>query len=437
MLLVVSMYVMTVKNQQVTILPRKMTFIVEKGVCARMAFMKHKRILLGVTGGIAAYKSAEIIRRLQDLGAEVRVVMTRAAKEFITKMTLQALSGHEVHDDLLDEKAEAAMGHIELGRWADVMLIAPASADFIAKLNQGRADDLLSAICLVTTAPVMIAPAMNHEMWKKAVTQENLASLTARGIVNLGVGSGYQACGELGEGRMLESQQIVDQVAASFQNNALSGKHVLITAGPTREMIDPVRFLSNRSSGKMGYAIAEAVLSAGAAVTLVSGPVCLEPPGRAKTIYVESTEEMMNAVEKQECDIFISVAAVSDYRVKQPAAEKMKKSDDPLTLELVANPDILKSMALKNVFCVGFAAETKNPKEFGLKKLKEKNLDMICVNDVSKPGLGFDSNENALTVIFKSGEAFELEQAPKSRLARELVALIVRGLIKIGTEPRA
>lgn len=388
--------------------------------------LKHKRILLGVTGGIAAYKSAEIIRFLQQQGAIVRVVMTRSSQEFITKLTLQALSGFEVHDELLDEKAELAMSHIALGRWADVVLIAPATADFIAKLNEGRADDLLSAVCLVTQAPVVLAPSMNHAMWAKPVTQENLNALVRKGFINVGVGEGYQACLEQGLGRLLEPALIVEGVIALFKTQRLQGLHVMVTAGPTREYIDPVRYLSNRSSGKMGYAVAQAAAELGAAVTLISGPVALTAPAHVRCVSVETAEEMLKAVLQESCDIFISVAAVVDYRPEKTATQKLKRTVDAYTLQLIPNPDILKTVSLQThkPFCVGFAAETEHFHEYALKKLHEKNIDMVCMNDVSDKNIGFDSDDNALTVLYRDGKVMTLERAPKTRLAHRLMNLI-------------
>ncbi|HET8705748.1 MAG TPA: bifunctional phosphopantothenoylcysteine decarboxylase/phosphopantothenate--cysteine ligase CoaBC, partial [Pseudomonadales bacterium] len=312
-----------------------------------MAALLQKHVVLGVTGGIAAYKSAEIIRRLRDQGAEVRVVMTAAAQQFITPLTLQALSGEPVHTDLLDPAAEAAMGHIELARWADVILVAPASADFLARVVVGRGDDLLTTLCLATKAPLVFAPAMNQQMWAAAATQANIQTLQTRGVKLIGPASGSQACGDVGLGRMVEPTDIVQQLPTCFDSGVLSGKKVVITAGPTREALDPVRFITNHSSGKMGFAIAEAAREAGAAVTLISGPVNLPTPDRVKRVNVVSAQDMLNASLEavKEADIFIATAAVADYRPAQIAKQKIKKSGDELTIQLVKNPDIVATIA--------------------------------------------------------------------------------------------
>ena len=392
-----------------------------------MKSLTNRRILLGITGGIAAYKSAELTRRLRDQGATVRVVMTPAATEFITPLTLQALSGNPVHTELLDHEAEAAMGHIELARWADVIVIAPASANFIARLSNGLADDLLSTLCLAAGVPLLVAPAMNQQMWLNPATQENIARLQARGITLLGPASGDQACGETGPGRLLEPDEIIPAVVASFKTNHLAGIRVMVTAGPTREFIDPVRYLSNRSSGRMGYAVARAAVESGAAVTLVSGPVALAPPERVRVVEVVSAGQMREAVlaEAASFDIFVSAAAVADYRCRETAVQKMKKEDTGIHLRLEKTPDILLEVSsLANPpFTVGFAAETENLAANAKQKLADKKLDMIAANRVGD-GLGFDSELNALDVYWPGGSQ-SLETAPKEKLARQLMGLIV------------
>ena len=391
-----------------------------------MQTLANRRILLGITGGIAAYKSAELTRRLRDHGAEVRVVMTPAATEFITPLTLQALSGNPVHTDLLDHAAEAAMGHIELARWADVVVVAPATANFIARLGNGLADDLLSTLCLATAAPLLVAPAMNRQMWQNPATQENIARLQARGVTLLGPASGEQACGETGPGRMLEPDELVHAIIAAGRTTRLAGVSVLVSAGPTREFIDPVRYLSNRSSGRMGYAVARAAEEAGAVVTLVSGPVTLKPPARVRTIEVVSAAQMHSEVlaAAPAGDIFISAAAVADYRSGEAAPQKMKKKDSELLLRLEKTPDILAEVAAlpHAPFTVGFAAETENLDDNAKQKLKSKNLDMIAANRVGD-GLGFDAEENALEVFWCGGSK-SLATAPKEKLARQLMEII-------------
>lgn len=395
-----------------------------------MQRLQRKRIVLGVGGGIAAYKSAELIRRLRDQGAEVRVAMTRAAREFITPLTLQALSGHPVFNDLLDPAAEAAMGHIELAKWADLILIAPATADLMARLAQGMADDLLTTLVLATDAPVALAPAMNQAMWRDPATQANAEQLRQRGMHLFGPGSGSQACGDTGPGRMLEPDELAQRAADCFERQLLTGMHLLITAGPTQEAIDPVRYISNHSSGKMGFALAEAAAEAGARVTLVSGPVNLPTPARVQRVNVLSAREMLAACEAAfPCDVLIAAAAVADYRPEQIATQKMKKdpnNDDGLTLRLVRNPDILATLAARpdRPFCVGFAAETENVLEYAARKLHSKHLDLIVANDVSNPEIGFNSAENAVTVIDKALTRTRFEQASKGHIARALMAFI-------------
>jgi len=386
-----------------------------------------KHILLGITGGIAAYKSADLTRRLRDAGAEVRVVMTRAATQFVTPLTFQALSGHPVHTALLDEMAESGMGHIELARWADAVLIAPASANTIARLAQGRGDDLLSTLCLATAAPIAYAPAMNRVMWADTATQENCTTLVTRGYHQFGPASGAQACGEIGEGRMLEVADLVSALAGFFKTGALQAARVVITAGPTHEPIDPVRYIGNRSSGRMGFALAQAAREAGAAVILIAGPCELATPADVKRIDVETAGEMLAAVQQQlqRCDIFISTAAVADYRVKQIADQKIKKQDEHISLELVRNPDILASVASSTPrpFVVGFAAETEALEAHARDKLERKQLDMIAANDVAAKDIGFGSEYNTLQVYWQDGQQ-TLPRARKTAIARQLVQLI-------------
>lgn len=382
-----------------------------------------KQILLGITGGIAAYKSADLARRLREAGAEVRVVMTRAAKEFITPLTMQAVSGNPVHHDLLDPNAEAAMGHIDLARWADMILIAPTSADFMAKLAHGFADDLLSTLCLATAAPIILAPAMNQQMWLNPATQTNLKILHARNIKILGPAEGEQACGETGIGRMLEPLEIINALSPT---KLLTNKTLVITAGPTQENIDPVRYISNYSSGKMGYAIAQAAAMYGAEVILISGPVNLVTPNNVKRIDVKTAQEMQQAVLNTvtNADIFISVAAVADYRCKSIADEKIKKSQNNLTIELERNPDILSAVANlpSRPFVIGFAAETNDVIENAKTKLKNKNIDMIAANQVGEE-IGFGVDQNQLTVIWQNGETV-LPFASKQTLAQQFIRLI-------------
>jgi phosphopantothenoylcysteine decarboxylase/phosphopantothenate--cysteine ligase len=392
-----------------------------------MATQAPTRILLGVTGGIAAYKSAELVRRLRDRGAEVQVVMTAGARQFVTPLTFQGLSGRPVRTDLWDEAAEAAMGHIELARWADRVLIAPASADFLARLAHGLADDLLTTLCLATDAPLSVAPAMNRLMWANAATQANVAVLRSRGVTVLGPAEGDQACGETGPGRMLEPAEILDAFAPrGAGNRVLAGLKVMITAGPTRERIDPVRFITNRSSGKMGFAVAEAAREAGAEVVLVSGPVNVATPPGVRRVDVETAEQMMNAVSEHvaDTDIFIAAAAVSDYRPVQCASEKIKKTSDSLSLTLSRTTDILATVAARapRPFVVGFAAETQNVERNALAKLEGKRLDMIAANQVGD-NLAFDCEDNALTVYWPGGKQ-DLGHAPKRQLAAALVSLI-------------
>lgn len=395
-----------------------------------MQRLYRKRIVLGVGGGIAAYKSAELVRRLRDQGAEVRVVMTSGGREFITPLTLQALSGHPVHLDLLDPAAEAAMGHIELARWADLVLIAPATADLMARLAQGVANDLLTTVVLATHAPVALAPAMNQAMWADPATQANRRLLEQRGIRLFGPGSGSQACGDVGMGRMLEAEELAHAAADCFETGLLSGLNLLITAGPTQENIDPVRYITNHSSGKMGFALAEAAAEAGARVTLVAGPVFLPTPDRVQRIDVVSARDMLAACEAaMPCDLFIAAAAVADYRPEVVAPHKLKKdptSGDGMLLQMVRNPDILATLAGREdrPFSVGFAAETENLLEYATRKLRDKNLDLIVANDVANPGIGFNSEENAVTIIDRQQHQTRFSQASKGHIARQLITFI-------------
>lgn len=389
----------------------------------------NRNIVLGVSGGIAAYKSAELIRQLKTLGADVRVVMTRGAREFITPLTLQALCGHPVHTDLLDPEAELGMGHIELARWADLLLVAPATADLLARLAQGRADDLLTTVALATAAPKLLAPAMNQQMWRAPATAANIQSLIARGFHLVGPAAGEQACGDVGPGRMEEPAAIAATAAALFESGALAGQRVVITAGPTREALDPVRYISNHSSGRMGYALARAAAEAGARVTLVSGPVNLATPDHVQRIDVVSAEDMLEVCLDQlpGCDIFIACAAVADYRPADVAGDKIKKGGEKMTLALVRNPDIVATVAAQpgRPFTVGFAAETRDVLSYARDKLQRKGLDMIVANDVAAEGIGFNSEENAVTVIWAEGEQ-TLPRSGKQHIAREIIALLAR-----------
>jgi len=392
-----------------------------------MSKLDNKQILLGISGGIAAYKSAELVRGLTKEGADVRVCMTKSSCEFITPLTLQALSGNHVHTDLLDLDAEAAMGHIELARWADLIMIAPATANFMAKLAHGHANDLLSTLCLATEAPIHLAPAMNRVMWSNPATVENIKLLQHRGYTLHGPANGEQACGEIGAGRMLEACELVDSITANFnQDNPLLGKTVLITAGPTREAIDPVRFISNRSSGKMGYAIAKAAKAFGANVILVSGPVILEAPTGVQRHLVESAKEMheITLTMAKDADIFIATAAVSDYSPTQVSGQKIKKSKNTLSLELSYNPDILFDVSYQypKLFTVGFAAETEHLIKHAQDKLKRKKLNMIVANSVGK-NKGFDKDTNQLEILWE-GEHISIPEKEKSELAIDLMNII-------------
>jgi len=393
--------------------------------------MQGKRILLGVTGGIAAYKSPDLVRRLRERGAEVQVVMTAGAREFVTPTTFQAVSGRTVRSDLWDAAAEAAMGHIELARWAHAVLIAPASADFLARLASGQADDLLATLCLATEAPIAVAPAMNHIMWANPATRANIGTLTQRGVQVFGPAQGDQACGEIGEGRMLEPLELAERVGALFcGSGALAGRRVLITAGPTRERIDPVRFISNRSSGKMGFAVAQAAREAGAAVVLVAGPVSLATPAGVRRVDVESAADMLAAVltELPGTDIFISTAAVADYRPARAAEQKIKKTGETMELAMQRTTDVLATVAARaeRPFVVGFAAETEAVEQNARTKLMKKNLDMIAANEVGHDK-AFDCEDNQLIVLSRNGR-HELGRAGKLTLARGLVGLIAEDL---------
>ncbi len=390
--------------------------------------MQGKRILLGVTGGIAAYKSPDLVRRLRERGAEVQVVMTAAAGEFITPMTFQAVSGRSVRTDLWDPAAEAAMGHIELARWAELIVIAPATAGFLARLATGQADDLLSTLCLATEAPIAVAPAMNRVMWANAATQANVATLEQRRISVLGPAAGDQACGEVGEGRMLEPLEIIDRIDPLLApTGPLRGRRVLITAGPTREKIDPVRFISNRSSGKMGFAVAQAARNAGAEVVMVCGPVSLPTPPGVRRINCESALDMLAAVtlEIGNTDIFISTAAVADYKPARPADQKIKKASDRMDLEMERTTDILATVAAgpdRPALVVGFAAETEAVEQNARTKLLKKNLDMIAANEVGDDK-AFECEDNHLIVLSRTAR-YDLGKAAKSALAQRLIELV-------------
>ncbi len=386
-----------------------------------------KKILLGISGGIAAYKCAELTRRLTELGAELRVVMTSSAKEFITPLTMQAVSGYPISDSLLDPEAEAGMGHIELAKWADLILLAPASANLIARLATGMANDLLTTLCLASAAPIAIAPAMNQQMYLAKATQANLQTLAQRDYIIWGPAAGAQACGDVGPGRMLEPGQLVERVNQYFSPQLLSNIKLILTAGPTQEAIDPVRYISNHSSGKMGYALAQAARELGAQVTLVSGPTALTPPAGIDVIQVKSALEMHQAVLSRAKlnQIFIACAAVADYRPESVADNKIKKSNDELVVKMRKNPDILADVSCgrDRPYCVGFAAETQDVEKYALGKLDRKKLDLIAANDVAKAGQGFNAEQNALTVFWPGGQQ-GIPLADKQQVARELLLLI-------------
>lgn len=397
-----------------------------------MTKLKNKKIVLGITGGIAAYKCAELVRRLKEQGCEIKVVMTESAKHFITPLTMQAVSGEIVSDSLLDPSAEAAMGHIEFAKWADLILVAPASSNIIAKMAAGIADDLLTTLLLATPAKVAIAPAMNQQMYAHPATQANLATLAQRGVDIWGPGKGEQACGDIGAGRMLEPSELVTLCTKPAHPQLLAGKTITITAGPTREPLDPVRFISNHSSGKMGYALAQAALDLGATVNLISGPVTIPPPSAAKLTNIESAEQLLQAslTLAVQSDAFIGCAAVADYRAANVAEQKMKKQGDELTLTLVKNPDVIAAVAnltQGRPYTVGFAAETQDVASYAKGKLTNKNLDMICANDVSQSNLGFNSDHNALTLYWHT-EQKELAIDTKSALALSVMTELAKRL---------
>lgn len=401
--------------------------------------LKGKNIVLGISGGIAAYKTPELVRRLKEQGANIRVVMTNGAKAFITPLSLQAVSGNAVSDSLLDTQAELAMGHIELAKWADLILIAPATADVIARISHGMANDLLTTICLASDAPLVIAPAMNQQMWHAQATQNNISILKARNVTLWGPGAGEQACGDIGLGRMLDVPDLVTLACDFYQenktNNLLANQHWVITAGPTREAIDPVRYISNHSSGKMGYAIADAAQKAGAKVTIISGPVTITAPQNCKVIKVESARDMHKhaLVLAEQADVFVACAAVADYRVAEVADHKIKKTsdNDNLTIELVKNPDIVADVAslTNKPYTVGFAAETQDVEQYAKAKLARKNLDLICANNVSLQGQGFNSDDNSLT-LFTANNEIHLPLTSKAKLAQTLVAEIAKKYVK-------
>ena len=399
-----------------------------------MSNLTNKNILLCVTGGIAAYKAAELVRLLKTSNAFVKVLMTKSAQEFITPLTMQALSGEKVHTDLLSTEAEAAMGHIELAKWCDLIVIAPCSANSLSKIAEGRGDDLLSAVCLATESEIFIAPAMNQAMWKDKRTQKNLSKSINAGLNIIGPASGEQACGDVGDGRMTEPADIVSEVEKTLEKGLLTGKKVIITAGPTQEMIDPVRYISNKSSGKMGFSLAEEVKNQGALVTLISGPVNLKTPEKVKRHDVLSADEMKLKVEEliEDCDIFISAAAVSDFKPKEIYKNKIKKKENEkhLNLKMDKNSDILKVISEKNLNLktVGFAAETENLLSNAKKKLSQKKLDLIVANDVSNKDIGFDSDENEVTLITKK-EQKKIKKASKKIVSKKIVEFIASRVV--------
>lgn len=399
-----------------------------------MSNLTNKNILLCVTGGIAAYKAAELVRLLKTSNAFVKVLMTKSAQEFITPLTMQALSGEKVHTDLLSTEAEAAMGHIELAKWCDLIVIAPCSANSLSKIAEGRGDDLLSAVCLATESEIFIAPAMNQAMWKDKRTQKNLSKSINAGLNIIGPASGEQACGDVGDGRMTEPADIVSEVEKTLEKGLLTGKKVIITAGPTQEMIDPVRYISNKSSGKMGFSLAEEVKNQGALVTLISGPVNLKTPEKVKRHDVLSADEMKLKVEEliEDCDIFIAAAAVSDFKPKEIYKNKIKKNETQkhLNLKMDKNSDILKVISEKNLNLktVGFAAETENLLSNAKKKLSQKKLDLIVANDVSNKDIGFDSDENEVTLITKK-EQKKIKKASKKIVSKKIVEFIASKVV--------
>lgn len=392
-----------------------------------MKTLTNKRVLLGVSAGIAAYKTPDLVRKLTELGAVVQVIMSRNSEQFVAPLALQAVSGHAVHNYAMTAESESGMGHIDLARWADVVLIAPATANFLARLCQGNADELLTTVCVATEAPIVVAPAMNQQMWQNHATIANMALLKQRQVHIFGPDSGEQACGEVGPGRMLQPADIADRVAGLFESNSLSGCRLMLTAGPTWEALDPVRGITNHSSGLMGYALAEAAAEAGAKVTLVSGPTALAKPQRVTTIDVVSARDMhqavMNHIEQQ--DIFVAVAAVADYRPIDSAEQKIKKKDDEITVTMVKNPDILADVANREnaPFCVGFAAETHDVIDYARGKLERKKLDLIAANHVGGEETGFGHPDNAISLISRD-QVVELPKQSKPALARRLIAEI-------------
>ncbi len=406
-----------------------------------MGHLTNRNIIIGVSGGIAAYKAAELVRLMRREGAAVRVIMSRGALAFITPLSMQALSGNPVHTELLDEDAEMGMGHIELARWADLVVLAPATADIIARLAQGRADDLLTTVVLATPASILVAPAMNQNMWLNPATSTNIDILKARGIQVVGPDAGEQACGDTGPGRLLEPAEILSTIQLCLPASILSGKRVVITAGPTREAIDPVRYLSNHSSGKMGFALARAAAEAGAETVLIAGPVDLDTPDRVTRINVESATDMLEASIQEVssgADLFIAAAAVADYRPAQTASDKIKKTGDALSLQLIENPDILQNIAsasYRPALVVGFAAETENVTDYANKKLISKNLDAIVANDVSRRDIGFNSDYNAISLWSRSGSEMAME-GTKQRVAESLILRFSEMLNKTNNQTR-
>ncbi|MEA3302400.1 MAG: bifunctional phosphopantothenoylcysteine decarboxylase/phosphopantothenate--cysteine ligase CoaBC [Pseudomonadota bacterium] len=389
--------------------------------------LTNRHLLLGVTGGIAAYKAAELARLLVKAGAEVQVVMTQAATRFVAPLTFEALTGNTVRTDLFDSAHEAAMGHIELARWADLVVVAPATADFMARLAVGRADDLLTTLCVATTAPVAVAPAMNQQMWANAATQKSIKTLQGHDNLIWGPAAGEQACGDVGPGRLFEAAQLFQLVCEHFATGLFAGVRALITAGPTHEALDPVRFIGNRSSGRMGFAMAQALVEEGAEVTLVAGPVSMTTPRGVTRIDVESAMQMHSEVMQRvaTCDLFVATAAVADYRPQQTAVEKIKKSGEKLTIDLIRNPDILANVAaLENSpYTVGFAAETERLEEYAQRKRIDKRIDMIAANLVGAAEGGFESTQNALTLFWEGGQ-LQLPLTDKLRLARQFITLM-------------
>jgi len=395
--------------------------------------LTNKRVLLGVSAGIAAYKAPDLVRKLTELGAEVQIILSKNADQFVAPLSLQAVSGHAVHSYAMTAESESGMGHIDLARWADIVLIAPATANMMARLCQGNADELLTTVCVATEAPIAVAPAMNQQMWQNAASEANIATLKARGVHILGPDAGEQACGEVGPGRMLQPVEIAQRVGSLFQNTQLTGKRIMITAGPTWEALDPVRGITNHSSGKMGYALAEAAIEAGAEVTLVTGPTHIAKPERANIVDTVSALDMHAAVMDtiDQHDIFIGVAAVADYRPVDSANQKIKKNADEMTITMVKNPDILADVASldKPPFCVGFAAETNDVIDYARGKLERKKLDLIAANHVGGTETGFGTPDNAITLISKD-DSIELPKQNKSALARQLISEISKAFNK-------